>query len=287
MTPMKAMARLALTAAAAAALAAGARGAEKAGYGDKETCISCHEDQGKGFGSTFHGRKSLSSGKLTDDCESCHGPGAAHNEAGDPAKIINPRKLGAASLNKLCLDCHKNDALMLWQTGAHAQNNVSCLTCHSVHEGQGRKSLIDGATDTCLKCHAKQRADMRLASHHPVPEGKMTCASCHNPHGGVKGNLKADSEQELCAKCHTEKVGPFAAEHPPVSDSCANCHVVHGSANDRLLKQPSQYLCLSCHRRGHGPISSTSTKATFTQRSRCTNCHREIHGSDRTDKWVR
>lgn len=119
----------------------------------------------------------------------------------------------------------------------------------------------------------------------------MSCVSCHNPHGGVSGNLKADSEEELCAKCHSEKVGPFAFEHPPVSDGCNNCHVVHGSSTQRLLKQDMPYLCLGCHKWPHQSRPSSSdalgvtvkpsmTVKALLQRGRCTDCHREIHGSD-------
>ena len=249
----------------------------------REVCATCHTEKSESFDTTFHGRKSLSNPKLANACESCHGAGSLHAESGDPALILNPKKLDSAGAADLCMTCHKDKALMMWKTGAHNQNNLSCLTCHSVHDGEGRKSLTKGGTDTCLTCHKKQKADMRLASHHPVPEGKMSCVSCHNPHGGIDGNLKADSLIEQCATCHAEKVGPFANEHPPVADGCNNCHAVHGSANDRLLKMPVQVLCMSCHRKEHTGFTTGAgtTQAIWAQRERCTDCHREIHGSDR------
>ena len=258
------------------------------------TCAGCHAEVSEKFAKTFHGRKSLSAAKLADACESCHGAGGAHADAGgDVTKITNPKKLSASAASDLCLSCHKDKALMLWKTGAHATNGVSCLSCHNVHEGKGSESLAKGKTDTCLNCHKKQQADMRLASHHPVLEGKMSCVSCHNPHGGIEGNLKADSLEELCAKCHSEKVGPFAFEHPPVADGCQNCHKPHGSQNDRLLTLAQPTLCLSCHKWPHQVRPSTSlggagtyavpgtTLTHIRQRSRCSECHREIHGSDR------
>ena len=255
-----------------------------------ESCLSCHQDK-SGFKDTLHGRKTMSSQKLGQSCVSCHGPGDAHSESGDPSKIINPKKLDSAGVADLCFTCHKNKDLMLWKTSHHNQNGLSCLQCHSVHEGEGRKSLKTPAvfeemvqTETCLKCHKKQKADMRLASHHPLPEGKMTCVSCHNPHGGIDGNLKADSSEELCARCHVEKAGPFANEHPPVTDSCLNCHLPHGSANDKLLKQAPPYLCLNCHKFPHTTTQSGFTGVSLSreeQRGSCMDCHKEIHGSDR------
>ena len=173
---------------------------------------------------------------------------------------------------------------MLWKTSVHSQHDVSCLTCHNVHEGEGRQSLVKGKTDTCLTCHKKQQADMKLASHHPVPEGKMTCVSCHNPHGGIAGNLKADSGEELCAKCHAEKVGPYANEHPPVADGCHNCHQPHGSSVDKLLKKAQPYLCMGCHKWPHTTtIAGVSAFGinNVEQRGNCIDCHKEIHGSDR------
>ncbi|OGS01671.1 MAG: hypothetical protein A2V88_10945, partial [Elusimicrobia bacterium RBG_16_66_12] len=258
----------------------------------KETCAGCHAEVSEKFSKTFHGRKSLSSAKLTDACESCHGAGGAHADGGgDVAKIINPKKLDASAAADLCLKCHTNKNVMMWKTSHHAQNGLSCLQCHSVHEGTGRTSLKDRAvfeeriqTETCLKCHKKQKADMRLASHHPLPEGKMSCVSCHNPHGGIEGSLKADSSEELCARCHAEKAGPFANEHPPVSDSCMNCHLPHGSANDKLLKQAQPYLCLSCHKFPHTTKVGAFTGVSLSreeQRGSCMDCHKEIHGSDR------
>ncbi len=249
----------------------------------REVCATCHAETSEAFDKTFHGRKSLSNPKLANACESCHGAGSEHVDGGgDAAKITNPKKLDAAASAAVCLSCHKDKALMMWKTGAHANNNLSCLACHSVHEGEGRHSLVKGKTETCLKCHTKQKVDMRLASHHPVPEGKMTCVSCHNPHGGIEGNLKADSVEEQCGKCHSDKLGPFANEHPPVADGCGNCHAPHGSSNERLLKQPIQMLCISCHRSAHGGSGPTSTQASTFKRERCTDCHKDIHGSDRS-----
>ncbi|MBI3565904.1 MAG: DmsE family decaheme c-type cytochrome [Elusimicrobia bacterium] len=258
---------------------------EGAKFVGKDACANCHTDKVAEFAKTFHGRKLLSSPKLANACESCHGAGSAHAESGDTSKIVNPKKLDAAATADLCFTCHKDKSVMMWKTSIHNQNGVSCTNCHSVHEGQGRKSLVRGGTDTCLQCHKKQKADMRLMSHHPVLEGKMECVSCHNPHGGIEGNLKADSMEEQCFKCHADKAGPFAFEHPPVADGCTNCHIPHGSVVDKLLKQPMPYLCMGCHKWPHqvrtAGVNPAITVKIIEQRGRCTDCHREIHGSDR------
>lgn len=277
-----------LTLAAATLLTAVFARAEGAKFVGRETCASCHAEADAAFDKTFHGRKAKSDPRLSKACESCHGPGSEHVDGGgDKSKILNPKNMAPEAVAQSCMTCHKDKSLMMWKTGPHATADVSCLTCHSVHKGSGNKSLTNGATDSCLNCHKKQKADMRLASHHPVLEGKMTCASCHNPHGGIEGNLKGDSLEETCAKCHTDKMGPFMHEHPPVADGCQNCHLPHGSTNERMLKMPIQYLCISCHNKEHTSLTTAAgtTQATWVQRDRCTDCHREIHGSDRARRF--
>lgn len=268
-------------------------------------CAGCHSEVAENFPKTFHGRKAKSTEKLKASCESCHGPGSLHAAAGGDknnpgfATLKMPKSMTPSEQSGFCLSCHKDyKAVMLWKTGMHAANDVSCMKCHSVHEGEGRQSLIKGKSEVCLQCHTKQKADLRLASHHPIPEGKMDCTGCHNPHGGPNHNLIAETPNETCYKCHSEKAGPFAHEHPPVADDCLNCHKPHGSQNDRLLKQPMPFLCLACHKWPHSTRPSAASGVhpaigtaggenepsinlgALELRSRCTDCHREIHGSD-------
>jgi DmsE family decaheme c-type cytochrome len=254
------------------------------------TCLSCHADHD--ISKKTHSKAMLSAKGVSAEqsCETCHGPGSLHAAAaGDKsnpgyATIKNPKALGSYDASEICLACHKQKHLTLWGTSPHKQAGLSCVKCHSIHEGEGRAQLAKDPVETCLSCHKTKRADIQLASHHPLLEGKITCAGCHNPHGGVEGNLKGESLEDTCLQCHAEKGGPFLHEHPPVVESCAICHKPHGSANDNLLKQPMPFLCLRCHkwphqnRTGGGNAMSVSI---FEQRGRCTDCHREIHGSDR------
>ncbi len=85
----------------------------------------------------------------------------------------------------------------------------------------------------CYRCHADVYAQFSLTSHHPVPEGKMFCGDCHDAHGQMEGNLRAETLNLLCWKCHAEKQGPFAYEHPPVTENCAYCHKPHGTVAEQ------------------------------------------------------
>src|SRR5689334_5059250 len=69
-----------------------AAAAQAASYAGEDTCLTCHED--RAYTGTRHGLKALArSPAATHGCESCHGPGKAHVDAGgDPATIVNPAK---------------------------------------------------------------------------------------------------------------------------------------------------------------------------------------------------
>src|SRR5215208_8430131 len=60
-------------------------------YVGSDTCQDCHEDQFKNFSHTSHAQltKLASWKEKITGCESCHGPGKAHIEEGDPKKIIS------------------------------------------------------------------------------------------------------------------------------------------------------------------------------------------------------
>lgn len=253
-----------------------------------ESCIGCHADAANSLKKSMHGAKLAVKGTAADKtCESCHGNGSLHAAAaGDKsnpgfATIKNPK----VNSSKTCFACHKEKDLMGWPTSAHAQKGMDCTKCHSVHEGKGPKQLKKNVNETCYECHKKQKADFKLPSHHPVDEGKMSCVSCHSAHGGHAANLKAETVNETCAKCHSDKIGPMAFEHPPVTESCATCHKPHGSAVEAMLKQPQPVLCMRCHKVPHNNRSGNNINSMPTtqipQRGRCTDCHREPHGSDR------
>jgi len=83
---------LAMCVAAIAGLAAPA-GAQTGGYAGEATCLTCHEAQdykGTAHALTTNGRTPAA----THGCESCHGPGQAHADAGgDTTKIVRIAKL--------------------------------------------------------------------------------------------------------------------------------------------------------------------------------------------------
>ncbi len=140
---------------------------------------------------------------------------------------------------------------------------VACTDCHTPHASANVPQIVGishfdvarpkrmpmsvNDPDACYKCHADVFAKLSMPSHHPVKEGKMFCGDCHDAHGQMEGNLRAESLNLLCWKCHAEKQGPFAYEHPPVTEDCSICHSPHGTVANNLLQQPAAFLCLRCH----------------------------------------
>ena len=76
------------------------------------------------------------------------------------------------------------------------------------------------------------------------------------------GACRAETMNLLCYRCHAEKQGPFAYEHPPVTQDCAICHEPHGTVANNLLRQPTTFLCLRCHaghRSANRPLDGPTT----------------------------
>jgi formate-dependent nitrite reductase cytochrome c552 subunit len=104
-------------------------------YVGQETCATCHEEVAKGFSSNPHSKLAEMHGKTGVTCEGCHGPGKAHVDGGgDITKIFNPAKATAKEVDAKCLSCHQGQHANFERT-AHGQNNVSCVSCHSVLHG--------------------------------------------------------------------------------------------------------------------------------------------------------
>jgi DmsE family decaheme c-type cytochrome len=201
-------------------------------------------------------------------------------------------KIVSAEVNQTCLTCHNRGAHAAFEGSMHERRNLSCSTCHSVHNPKSLTRQLVAATETqlCATCHRLQVSKTeRAVAHMPIREGKLTCSSCHNPHGSIS-NVKAlrvgSSLAESCFSCHAEMRGPMLWEHAPVRENCATCHDPHGSSNDRMLAVRMPMLCQRCHIATRHPASVYDNNAITVNKSNrmfgrsCVNCHSNIHGSN-------
>lgn len=264
------------------------------GYVGSDTCKACHSSRFESYQRSNHARKQIPGSPANQhECESCHGPGAAHVQKGGgrgTGMFAFVRKAEADQRASRCLSCHQESrAVPFWNMSRHKVNGVACDNCHSGHSGS-KMNLKTREPILCLTCHRDVRAQQARQSHHPLKEGLMKCTSCHDQHGGFGPKMvKADNVNELCHRCHADKRGPFLWEHPPVEENCLTCHTPHGSNHAKLLTSKPPLLCQSCHDATRHPGTIYTSFETFrgsaaSGKNRmfargCLNCHTNIHGS--------
>ena len=260
-----------------------------------DTCISCHEGEGRGFQGTLHGKARnprAPAANTNQACETCHGPGGEHAEDGDETKIRRFDAMPAREVSDTCLTCHDRGVHVNWKGSPHDSRSISCVTCHSIHSPKSAKAQLakGNEIETCATCHRAQAMKVNRTQHMPLREGKMTCTSCHNPHGStnVKQLKVGHWVNESCVSCHTEKRGPFLWEHAAGRESCVTCHDPHGASSDKMLAAKRPFLCQRCHIGTRHPstiydgrnVVPGGTPSNRIYGRACVNCHSNIHGSN-------
>jgi DmsE family decaheme c-type cytochrome len=267
-------------------------------YVGSEQCKQCHENQFNNVKGTKHylalGVGGEKAGKDVHGCESCHGAGSAHVEAGgDKTKIFNFKDATSDQKTAQCMQCHANNQdHQNFQNSKHNRAGVTCTSCHVVHGPKPEAGqLIQKDPGLCFSCHSKEKSAFAKPFHHRVPEGLVKCSDCHNPHGGNGEHQlrSAASQDAVCFQCHSEKRGPFAFEHAPVkTEGCSACHTPHGSNNPRLLTRARvNTLCIGCHSALPSGMSSGNNHSQNTARQNCIACHSQIHGSNANNRFFK
>jgi DmsE family decaheme c-type cytochrome len=271
--------------------------------GGSATCMQCHNSAPvSDILKTPHAMKGDARSPFGQQgCESCHGPSDAHAAGfakGSPAepgiRFNGANASPVSQRNEVCLSCHQDSKRMDWEGSKHQNNNVACVSCHTIHVAKDPVLVKATQPEKCFTCHAQQRAESFQYSHHPIREGKVACSDCHNPHGSAGPSLlKEFTVNQTCYNCHADKRGPMLWEHQPVRENCLNCHTPHGSNQPRLMKETMNFMCSSCHSatsdhsggafggKGSMPgnLQAQFNSALANNRT-CLNCHSQVHGSN-------
>jgi predicted CXXCH cytochrome family protein len=213
-----------------------------ASYVGNAACYYCHTNITRNFPSSAHGRIDFENAKLADKtgCESCHGPGSKHIEAGGGRGkfIVNPGKNPAA-----CFNCHlqTHAEFNLPQHHPVLENRMNCVQCHDPHGSDVFKAAgglaMARLNQNCSECHREQARPF-VFEHEALREG---CTVCHTPHGSMNRKMLVESDPNLCLKCHAQAqhggtgeiyigLTPHTAHLRQGTCWSAGCHTaVHGS----------------------------------------------------------
>src|SRR5215471_6503088 len=145
-----------LVAAAASASPRGQAPAPKpaalpSGYVGDDTCVACHDNKEKQLSATLHGKSKNTrtpSANVNQACETCHGPGKEHSETGDKTKIRAFASMKPRDVSEVCVGCHNRSTHAQWKGSMHDARNLSCITCHSVHNPKAERAQLKAASIT-------------------------------------------------------------------------------------------------------------------------------------------
>jgi predicted CXXCH cytochrome family protein len=216
-------------------------------YVGMEVCAPCHEKEVKDFKLAAHARVTIVDSKDEkrgkregQGCESCHGPGSLHVEAGGERGkfIINPSKNPEA-----CFQCHldKQAEFSLQYHHPVKEGRMTCTTCHNPHGHDlklGKGMHVGRVNENCSQCHREQTRP-HVFEHPALREG---CTTCHAVHGSINPKMLLQRDNNLCMKCHSQPqvaagalvIGRASQNHATrvTTGTCftAGCHTaIHGS----------------------------------------------------------
>lgn len=175
-------------------------------YVGNTVCADCHAKIVQEFPASPHARfvwKYVNApGGI--GCESCHGPGSKHVEAGGGANfIINPHNEPEA-----CFRCHLQIHAEFQLPVHHPviEGHMNCVQCHDPHGGDIFKAAGGGGlamatmNENCGQCHREQTRPF-VFEHPAMREG---CVTCHNPHGSINRMMLKQPDNNLCLRCHAQ-----------------------------------------------------------------------------------
>ncbi len=119
----------------------------------------------------------------------------------------------------------------LLESACHLRGELSCLSCHSLHQYADRSDQLARGMEgngACLQCHAEYENKLAEHTHHAAGSSGSLCYNCHMPHityGLLKGirSHRIDSPSaavtaktgrpNACNLCHLDQTLDWTANH--------------------------------------------------------------------------
>ncbi len=222
-------------------------------------------------------------GKTSQDgrtviCQTCHEPHGARNAW---MLVLPP--------SKLCIACHTDKspetsppagapmhhigqaypgfeppvALLEQKATFGPAGELSCLSCHRLHDASGAKPLLirkNQDSSLCLDCHRTERAivdsphDLRISSPYTINAGGQTasqsgpCGACHRIHGWARDVPDTHRPHSSgCMECH-QSGGPGALHRLYVDAHAVGTPLPEDMPTSLPLDDATGSIgCLTCH----------------------------------------
>jgi len=188
------------------------------------------------------------------DCQRCHGPGRAHEEAAGSGHasrdairraIVNPARLSRDRQIEVCMQCHlePTSAPLPSRIPKYGQEPFSYRPGEPL---QNAFLFFDrAATDATQETFEIAHAAYRLRQSKCFQSSNLTCTTCHNPHNIPRGENAVEQYDAVCRGCHASVHTASAPKSTPVQGSCVGCHmpkrrtddVVHAVMTDHFIQR--------------------------------------------------
>ena len=224
-------------------------------YSDKgaKQCLGCHDYGNQSpvhaMLSGAHGDQSNSEAPMAQrGCEDCHGPSANHTRSPtqvSPGVSFGPRWTASiATQDTQCLACHESGTTQHWKDALHMVNDLTCVTCHDVHQNEDKVLHAATQADVCTLCHKPQKEGIHAL--HEELDTNPVCTTCHNPHDDQSAIGKMlDNRSEGCRTCHD------------LVEMAADASIPEKATSYHKVMTQQDRTCLDCHKGiAHGPADA-------------------------------
>lgn len=265
----------------------------------EKLCISCHKEEieksiqekvthkplAQGACLTCHdSHASINNYLLKEDskklCAGCHTPGC---------KVGNT-DISALTSKRDCTSCHSGHASpfqkLLGPKGHTAFLDRNCQTCHGEIKDLSVFIDIKVTTETCLKCHPKDKIKINEEDpHYGLKEN--ACLFCHAPHASKDEKLVLKFTG-FCIECHEEidkKINIISRRLKGLKKGvlrnreCLACHLPVHKKTTYLLRGDDPLglkTCARCHPREHENTHPVGEKYKDPRNGKpltCLSCH--------------